>query len=150
MITKNRAGATTVEMTADVPYDAYVALMSGEIEDNNGLRYTHKGNFFPHQPSLRHKPTVKEELQQIGVNLVADVAYDLTFEIVCPAIKCFASEEIYPALVQKWHDWLERKAEKKREAEQNKATATRSPAHERGDLDRKRNVINLSDYRKGA
>lgn len=136
-------------MLADFSDKAYAALMSGDAVDNNGLR-SKKGNYYPDQPSFRLKPTAKEELQQYGVNLVVDAAYYLTFEIVCPAIKCFASEKVYPALVQEWDDWLKRGAEKKRKAEQNKAPATRSPAHERGDVNHKGNIISLSDYRRGA
>lgn len=136
-----------VTMLADFSDESHAALMRGDAIDSNGFR-SKKGSFYPDQPAYRSKPTVKEELQQYGVNLAVDAAYYLTFEILCPAIKCFASEKVYPALVQEWDDWLERRAERK--AEQNKTPATRSLADERRDVNHKGNVINLCDYRKGA
>ena len=127
----------TVEMIADVPIEAYRALMSGEAVNNNGLRSI-KGNYFPDQPTLREKPK-----ETIGQTIIAPVVeyslHLLVSEVVIPLTKKVTMEKIYPFLANKWDRLTHRNSE---EAEKNSVGGA--------GVEQDNTIIKISDYRKGA
>ena len=137
-------------MLADFSDEAYEALMRGDAVDNNGLR-SRKGNYYPDQPTFRAKPTAKEQLQDIGIDIAGEAGAFIILRVVCPAIKRFTMEKVYPALVQKWDAWREQRASKKAEMEQRQA----SPSFHHTDYENDQSshdgvILDLEKYRKGA
>lgn len=137
-------------MYADFSDDAYEAFMRGDAVDNNGLR-SRRGNYYPDQPTFRTKPTAKEQLQDIGVDIAGKAGAFIVLRVVCPAIKRFTMEKVYPALVQKWDAWREQRASKKAEIEQRQD----SPSFHRTDYENNQSrhdgvILDLEKYRKGA
>jgi len=137
-------------MYADFSDEAYEAFMRGDAVDNNGLR-SRRGNYYPDQPTFRAKPTTKEQLQDIGVDIAGKAGAFIVLRVVCPAIKRFAMEKVYPTLVQKWDAWQERRASKLAELEQHHA----SPSFRRTDYENDQSshdgvILDLEKYRKGA
>ena len=137
-------------MYADFSDEAYDAFMRGEAVDNNGLR-SRKGNYYPDQPTFRAKPTAKEQLQEIGVDIACEVGEFIILDVVCPAIKRFAREKIHPFLVQKWDAWRKQRAGKKVEMEQKHASSSsRRTEYESNQPSHEGVILDLEKYRKGA
>ena len=137
-------------MYADFSDEAYEALMRGDAIDNNGLR-SRKGNYYPDQPTFRAKPTAQEQLQDIGVDIAGKVGAFIVLDVVCPAIKRFAKEKIYPVLVQKWDVWREQQANKKVETELHQdSLSTHRKEHKNEETCHNGVILDLDKYRKGA
>ncbi len=135
-------------MYADFSDDAYNALMRGDAVDNNGLR-SKKGNYYPDQPTFREKPTAKEQLQDIAVDLTAKAGAYVVLKIICPSIKRFAAEKVYPVIAQKWDEWRARRAAKKESADYS-ASSTYGNDQEEAAQRHNAVVVDLEKYRKGA
>ena len=137
-------------MLADFSDDAFDALMRGDAVDNNGLR-SKRGNYYPDQPSFRMRPTAKEQLQDLGVQLAADTAYYLVMDVACPAAKRFFDRNIYPVIEEKWNDLKLLCTAVKIQRMQAKAqTQPQAQEEQEEDAEHSAVVLNLEDYRKMA
>ena len=120
-------------MYADFSDEAYDAFMRGEAVDNNGLR-SRKGNYYPDQPTFRAKPTAKEQLQEIGVDIACEVGEFIILAVVCTAIKR-----------------RKQRAGKKVEMEQKHASSSsRRTEYESNQPSHEGVILDLEKYRKGA
>ena len=103
-------------MIAEFSDDAYKAIQNGDAFFNNGFR-KRRGPFYPDQPTFKPLNERNEKIKDSLVNAGIYALEVLAVRVIVPAGTRFINERMYPFVVEKWDEHVERRKEEKEEKE---------------------------------